>query len=279
MKKLFKFVLSCCCLVAVGGCAYICLYEIYNSYFSDEPKNIVTYHKATSSTADVSEIVNKIETGDDFDNSLFSTGNTLGYTDIQDACIIDSDTLTDLYLYSEKYVVLVTSSNYDNMNGTIISIDDDYIYIATDYSESKGASSFTVTFADGTECSGRKYRHDSVRDILLIYISKNQITEETLSVLKDVSSDEPSDTLTAGTSVIAIGAKYNNTLNVSAGNLKSELKTVSFGNADVNYYEAAFSDLCNLSGSVVIDVNGNVIGIYTGEGIIIPLEDIYALMK
>lgn len=38
----------------------MCGYEIYNSYFSKEPKNLVTYHKATPSTANDSTLnINK----------------------------------------------------------------------------------------------------------------------------------------------------------------------------------------------------------------------------
>lgn len=71
MKKVLKIILSGLCLVAVSGCAYICLYEIYNSYFAKEPKNVITYHKATAPDTGTSSTIDKTADDDNLDNRQF----------------------------------------------------------------------------------------------------------------------------------------------------------------------------------------------------------------
>lgn len=309
MRKILKIILSCFCLVSVGGCVYICLYEIYNSYFSEEPKNIVTYHNATQSNADSNfQNIDKTEIGDSFDNSRFSTGNVIDYTGIQDADIIEGDKITDLYQYSKKYVVLITDSGYHTANGVIIRIDNDYIYFVSCCSALNSGKTYSITFADGTVCKAENYRHDSVRDFVIVRAKVSEIAPKTLNQADDIragnllnkvdttgitgaenavgtpdTADPENNTssagLTAGTSVIALGAGYQNSLNVSAGYVKSPLKTISYGNTDISFYEVSFSDLCDITGAAVITANGDVVGIYTTSGTVIPIEDIYSLMK
>lgn len=303
MKRILKIILSCFCLVSVGGCMYICLYEIYNSYFSEEPKNIVTYHNATRSNADSNfQNLDKTEIGDSFDNSLFSTGDTLGYTEIQNADIMEEDKLTDLYEYSKRYVVLITDSSYHTANGVIIRIDSDYIYFVSCYSALNSSKTYDVTFADGTVCKAAAYRHDSLRDFVIIRADVSEIASDTLNQTGDIRSGnilhevntantvgtsgtaEPesgtsSAGLAAGTSVIALGAGYGDDLNVAAGYVKAPLKTIRYGNTDVSFYEVSFSGLCDITGAAVITPNGDVIGIYTVSGIVIRIDDVYSLIK
>lgn len=43
--KFLKTMLSVLCFLAIGACTAICLYEVYNSYISKDPKNVVTYRQ------------------------------------------------------------------------------------------------------------------------------------------------------------------------------------------------------------------------------------------
>ena len=55
MKHIRKMILSVLCMIAVCSATAVCLYEVYNSYLSADPKNIVTYHAAaTQKDADFS---------------------------------------------------------------------------------------------------------------------------------------------------------------------------------------------------------------------------------
>ena len=46
MTKILKVLVSISCFLAIAGCTVICLYEVYNSYISSDPRNIETYHQA-----------------------------------------------------------------------------------------------------------------------------------------------------------------------------------------------------------------------------------------
>ena len=46
MTKILKVLVSVSCFLAIAGCTVICLYEVYNSYISSDPRNIETYHQA-----------------------------------------------------------------------------------------------------------------------------------------------------------------------------------------------------------------------------------------
>ena len=43
--KFLKTMLSVLCFLAIGACTVICLYEVYNSYISKDPKNVITYRQ------------------------------------------------------------------------------------------------------------------------------------------------------------------------------------------------------------------------------------------
>ena len=43
--KFMKNALSVFCFLAIAACTVICLYEVYNSYISKEPKNVITYRE------------------------------------------------------------------------------------------------------------------------------------------------------------------------------------------------------------------------------------------
>ena len=54
MKRVRKLIISFLCLTSLIVCTMVCIYEVYNSYLSSDPKNLVTYHQAyaTGSNAD-----------------------------------------------------------------------------------------------------------------------------------------------------------------------------------------------------------------------------------
>jgi hypothetical protein len=79
--NLLKGLLSGTCLVLVAAGTGICLYELYNSYFSSEPKNVITYHLATANTADDIQTTYEDVITDGFDNSSFSSSDTIQYTE------------------------------------------------------------------------------------------------------------------------------------------------------------------------------------------------------
>ena len=54
MNKVLKVLVSVSCFLAIAGCTLICLYEVYNSYISKDPRNIETYHKAAVNGLDKS---------------------------------------------------------------------------------------------------------------------------------------------------------------------------------------------------------------------------------
>ena len=45
MKKLFKILFSVACFALIVGCTVICIYEVYNSFLSSDPRNIEVYHQ------------------------------------------------------------------------------------------------------------------------------------------------------------------------------------------------------------------------------------------
>ncbi len=55
MNKVLKVLVSVSCFLAIAGCTLICLYEVYNSYISSDPRNIETYHQAAVNGLDKSK--------------------------------------------------------------------------------------------------------------------------------------------------------------------------------------------------------------------------------
>lgn len=304
MKKLlnvFKLLLSCCCVIIIGGSTYICLYEIYNSFFSSQPKNIVTYHSATQGNATAtSQSIDKEQPEDIFDNSLFSEGNKIGYTEITDAELISNGRLTDLYKYSQMYTVLVKDSSYNEANGVLLTMDEEYLYIAACYSSIYNNGEFEISFSDGTTYSAVKHRHDSVRNYTILKLPVESMKESTLrsiafitdgnildntpdiATLSDaqkVNEVAPEATeVTAGEAVIALGAVNNKEINISCGYISSELKTIQYGDTKIAYYHTSFNDDTSIFGSLVIDFDGNIIGVYTATEFVVPAGDLFNLI-
>ncbi|MBQ8281673.1 MAG: hypothetical protein IJZ25_04655 [Lachnospiraceae bacterium] len=296
-------------MFAVGGCAYICMYEIYNSFFAEEPKNIVTYHNATSPDAESSQTVDKDHTLNGSDGQ-----NSSGSDNVQDSDNANKNSLTDFYKSFDKYVVSITSSNYKESNGTIIAQDDKYLYIASCYSDLKSSDRFTIIFSDGSDCKAKEFRHDSVRNILIIQADIDEISKNTLSLLGSINAedffqteDNANNTSERNTlltlpvfaaavteiinetpimdfvsnvesSIIAI-CKDSNNINIVSGIIKDELKVISYGKTDIEFFEVTFPDIHNLCGSLVITSNGEVIGIYSDTDTVTPIKDVYSLFN
>ena len=145
-------------------------------------------------------------------------------------------------------------------SGFIISKDNNNLYIATNNHVVSGATSLTVGFVDGKTAPAQIVGTDSDADLAVISVKSEDISEETASAIKQAVLGD-SGSLKVGQPVIAIGNALGYGQSVTTGVLSAKDREVSFTDGTMVLLQTDAAINPGNSGGVLINQNGEVIGI------------------
>ncbi|MCD7866986.1 MAG: trypsin-like peptidase domain-containing protein [Clostridiales bacterium] len=158
-------------------------------------------------------------------------------------------------------------------SGFIIQETDDTIFIATNYHVVEDADTLSVAFADDSAYEGTVKGYDEDRDIAVVTVSIDDVSEDTLDAIS-VAKIGDSDALKLGEQVVAIGNAlgYGQTVTTGIVSAKNRRIDSSSGaivsnedNVGVNLIQTDAAINPGNSGGALLNMNGEVVGITSAK--------------
>lgn len=146
-------------------------------------------------------------------------------------------------------------------SGVIISQDDNYLYIVTNYHVVSGATSVLINLNDNTTVNADIKGYDEDNDLAVLAIKKSSLTEDTINNIS-VATVNSDGNEKVGDQVIAIGNALGYGQSVTSGIISALNKTVSADDGSTNTLtqtDAAINP--GNSGGALINMSGELIGI------------------
>lgn len=151
-------------------------------------------------------------------------------------------------------------------SGIIVSMDEEYLYIATNNHVVDGAKTLTVTFTNDTTVSAEIKGTDPSIDLAVVKVALNNIESSTMDAIK-VASLGDSDSLRVGEASIAIGNALGYGQSVTTGVISAlgRVVTVSDSSSGTSYTAELIQTDAAInpgnSGGALLNARGQVIGI------------------
>ena len=150
-------------------------------------------------------------------------------------------------------------------SGIIVGQNDTELLIATNNHVVSGATDMKVTFTDSTQVAAAVKGTDSATDLAIIAVKLSDIPSDTMSKIK-VATLGNSDNVKVGQQVIAIGNALGYGQSLTVGYISALDREITDENGIQHTYiqtDAAINP--GNSGGALLDLNGNVIGIYAAK--------------
>ena len=145
-------------------------------------------------------------------------------------------------------------------SGFIIAKTKDKLMVATNAHVVSNATSLTVAFSDGTTAPATIVGQDTEADLAVVSVNLSDVKKDTLNVIK-VAVLNDKEELKVGQSVIAIGNALGYGQSVTTGVISALDREVSFTDGTMTLLQTDAAINPGNSGGVLIDTQGNVIGI------------------
>ncbi len=218
-------------------------------------------YKSTSSTASKITTTTTSNTSSDSDSSSSSTSGT---TTVDVSSIVESVmpsvvSITGTFTSTDSWTGQSSESTGAG-SGFIIAKTDDKLMIATNNHVVEDATSLTVGFVDDTTASAEIVGTDSAGDLAVISVDLSDISDDTASTIK-IATLGDSDSMSVGDTVIAIGNALGYGQSVTTGVLSAKDREVSFTDGTLTLLQTDAAINPGNSGGVLINTNGEVIGI------------------
>ncbi len=178
-------------------------------------------------------------------------------------------------------------------SGVIVAVDDNEIYILTNYHVVENSSELSVKFIDSKSYDAKVKGVSERKDIAIVSDSKNNIAKDTLEQIK-VATLGNSDELKVGNGIIAIGNALGYGQSVTTGVVSALNREVSTDEytQDMIQIDAAING--GNSGGALLNSRGEVVGINSvkyssngsssrasveGMGFAIPITEVEAIIE
>ena len=178
-------------------------------------------------------------------------------------------------------------------SGVIVSVDDDEIFVLTNYHVVEGSSELSVKFIDDKSYDATIKGVSERKDIAIVSVIKKNIDSETLKQIK-IATIGNSNELKVGNGIIAIGNALGYGQSVTTGVVRALNREVSTDEytQDMIQIDAAING--GNSGGALLNSKGEVVGINSvkysssgtsssasieGMGFAIPISDVEELIK
>lgn len=172
-------------------------------------------------------------------------------------------------------------------SGFIIAKTKDKLMVATNAHVVANSTSLTVAFSDGTTAPATIVGQDTEADLAVVSVNLSDIKKDTLNVIK-VAVLNDKEELKVGQSVIAIGNALGYGQSVTTGVISALDREVSFTDGTMTLLQTDAAINPGNSGGVLIDTQGNVIGINNaklsdtqveGMGYAIPISSAKSILE
>ena len=163
-------------------------------------------------------------------------------------------------IQSSNYYGFGTQESEGAGSGFIVAKTKDNLMIATNNHVVSDATSLTVGFADDTTAKATVVGTDSSADLAVISVKLSDIKDSTASKIK-VATLGSSDDLKVGEEVVAIGNALGYGQSVTTGVVSAKNREVSLTDGTMNLLQTDAAINPGNSGGVLINMDGQVIGI------------------
>lgn len=163
-------------------------------------------------------------------------------------------------IQSSNYYGFGTQESEGAGSGFIVAKTKDNLMIATNNHVVSDATSLTVGFADDTTAKATVVGTDSSADLAVISVKIKDIKDSTASKIK-VATLGSSDDLKVGEEVVAIGNALGYGQSVTTGVVSAKNREVSLTDGTMNLLQTDAAINPGNSGGVLINMDGQVIGI------------------
>ncbi len=171
-------------------------------------------------------------------------------------------------------------------SGVIISANDSWLYMVTNYHVAEGAATLSVTFADDQTYEAELCGYDESMDIALLKVATDTLSSDTLSRISVIAIGD-SDELKVGEQVVAIGNALGYGQSVTTGIVSALDRSVSTDTGASTYIQTDAAINPGNSGGALLNMKGELIGINTakvsstdveGMGYAIPISQVLDLI-
>ena len=167
-------------------------------------------------------------------------------------------------IQSSNYYGFGTQESEGAGSGFIVAKTKDNLMIATNNHVVSDATSLTVGFADDTTAKATVVGTDSSADLAVISVKIKDIKDATASKIK-VATLGSSDDLKVGEEVVAIGNALGYGQSVTTGVVSAKNREVSLTDGTMNLLQTDAAINPGNSGGVLINMDGQVVGINTAK--------------
>ena len=254
-KKVVKLIASAMLFGLVAGGTMVGVNAAKDYFF---PSNTAKIETTDSTTEEEKKMT---ESSQDSDSTTVTSTSSVTTSDVSSVVqkVMPSVVSITCTVQRTDYFYGTTESQGAG-SGFIIYKDNNNLYIATNNHVVSGATSLTVGFSDGKTAPAQVVGTDSDADLAVISVKSEDIAKETASAIK-VAVLGNSDNLKVGQPVIAIGNALGYGQSVTTGVLSAKNREVSFTDGTMILLQTDAAINPGNSGGVLINQNGEVIGI------------------
>ncbi len=149
-------------------------------------------------------------------------------------------------------------------SGIIMGSNDEELLIVSNYHVVADNDTLTVCFADGSEAEALIKGGDSTRDLAVIAVNLDDISDSTLNSIK-IASMGDSDSLKVGEPAIAIGNALGYGQSVTTGVISAVDREMNMENTKGTFIQTDAAINPGNSGGALLNLNGEVIGINSNK--------------
>jgi serine protease Do len=232
------------------------------------------------------------DTEDDKDDSedVTVTTSTSSVDTVYDVSTVAEDVMPSIVSITGTYMITYDYwfSSYQQEasgagSGIIIGMDDDNLFIATNYHVVEDAKELSVSFIDDETATATVKGYDEDNDVAVVTVALSDISDSTMDAIKPITMGD-SDSLKVGEPCVAIGNALGYGQSVTVGYISAlnrEITTDAGATVKVVQTDAAINP--GNSGGALVNMNGELIGINTaklvdseveGMGYALPITDI-----
>ena len=145
-------------------------------------------------------------------------------------------------------------------SGVIVGKSDDNLLIVTNSHVVKDTNSVTVTFADGESYEAKVNGYDDDKDIAVVSVSFEDLTDDTLSAI-DIAKIGSSDDLRVGEQILVIVNALGYGQSVTTGIVSSKSRQMNDEEDGVNLIQTDAAINPGNSGGAMLNMDGELVGI------------------
>ena len=215
--------------------------------------------------ANSSQLIRSTETTDSDSSVNMSTmASTTVVTDVTSVVEKVMPSIVSITNKSSVNYFYYTMPNDSSGSGIIMGSNDEELLIVTNYHVVADNESLSVCFTDGSEAEALVKGADSARDLAVIAVRLDDISDSTINEIK-IAQMGDSDALKVGEPAIAIGNALGYGQSVTTGVISALDREMTTENGQGTFIQTDAAINPGNSGGALLNINGEVIGINSNK--------------